>query len=584
MSRTNRLLINNAETCVDEMLQSIAWQNPGQRLLKGHRVIIREDAADFCSSGHVSTICGGGSGHEPFSAGFVGRGMLTAAVAGSVFASPPPNDILAAINAVASPAGTLLIVANYTGDRLNFGIALERAKAAGKKVNMVVVGEDCALESQDKTAGRRGLVGIVIVMKLAGALAEQGRSLDEITQACTHLSKAMGTIGVSLSGCSIPGTGSSFKLDETEMELGLGAHGEAGVRRMKILPANETVEVMIDHMMNPSHASHITIDNGQKIALTMNNLGGLSEIEMYVLGRKAIEYLESKGLSVVRCYNGHFMTSLDMAGFNLNICKVNDETLKCLDADTNAPGWPRVCVSNNTGFHRRNNDPVVSLNEKSLEVVGENVNSADKNKLQVGHALIEAITLACQSLISNEAFLNDLDTSAGDGDCGSTLKRGANEVLNRSRSWKCENVEQVLLQIAGCAEKSMGGASGGLYSLFFTAASHRAQAYTIESWNDCLVVGIAAISKYGGAEPGDRTMLDALVATRKSLEKSISEDASIKTAAQNAAKVARQATEATATMKAKAGRASCVAAKLLTQPDPGAMAVAIWVEAVAKTL
>ncbi|XP_022787345.1 dihydroxyacetone kinase 1-like isoform X2 [Stylophora pistillata] len=247
---TSKKLINDPLDVVDEALEGIVLANPGLKLLKNHRVIIREDVNELRKAGKVTLISGGGSGHEPSHAGFVGKGMLTAAVAGAVFTSPPTKSILAAIRAVGhgNKGGTLLIVKNYTGDRLNFGFAAERAKAEGIKVDMVVVGEDCALTSKDKTAGRRGLCGTVLIHKIAGALAEEGKSLEEISQVAKATAQAMGTIGVSLAPCSLPGSLPSFVLGIDEMELGLGIHGEPGVKRVKLDKVDQVVKTMIDHM------------------------------------------------------------------------------------------------------------------------------------------------------------------------------------------------------------------------------------------------------------------------------------------------------------------------------------------------
>ena len=577
MSRHNRLFINDVNDCVDEMLESIALQHPGVQLLQGHRVIIREDVKAFASNGHVSVISGGGSGHEPFAAGFVGAGMLTAAVAGSVFASPPPADIIAAIEASASPSGTLLIVANYTGDRLNFGIATERAKVLGHNVKMVVVGEDCALESNDKTAGRRGLVGIVTLMKIAGALSEEGKSLDEILSASEFAAKNMGTIGVSLSGCSIPGSGSSFCLSDSEMELGLGAHGEAGVKRVKIQSADDTVVTMFNHMTNSNNASKLDLPCGSKVAVTMNNLGGLSALEMHVLARKVIQLLESKNILVERFYLGHLMTSLDMAGVNFNILKLNDELTLCLDAYTNAPSWPRTSVSLTSNYSRRNNHVVLPA---ACKKVSPNHSITKEQHECVTSDVLNCIRSVCEKLISSESHLNELDTACGDGDCGSTLKRGASLILSKINYWKEMSLSNVLLEIATCAEVSMGGASGGLYSLFFTAASHHAAKENLITLKSCVDNGTHSIMEYGKATSGDRTMVDGLVALIASLNKSIAEKKTLAAAWNDAAKDVEDAAQKTALMQARAGRASYVAKELLTHPDPGATAVAIVVKSI----
>ncbi|KAG8006044.1 Triokinase/FMN cyclase, partial [Nibea albiflora] len=226
-------LLNSADDCVDEALCGLVRASGGLSLLKGHRVVLRSDRDNL--RGKVALLSGGGSGHEPAHGGYVGAGMLSAAVAGGVFASPPPASILAAILSLhnAGASGVLLIVKNYTGDRLNFGLAAEQARNHGVAVDMVIVAEDCAFDQPSK-AGRRGLCGTIFIHKLAGALAEEGCSLDQIVSQVTEVLKGIGTLGVSLSPCSVPGCLPSFDLPPGDMELGLGIHGEAGIRRSKV--------------------------------------------------------------------------------------------------------------------------------------------------------------------------------------------------------------------------------------------------------------------------------------------------------------------------------------------------------------
>nr|CAB3266978.1 triokinase/FMN cyclase-like [Phallusia mammillata] len=277
------------------------------------------------------------------------------------------------------------------------------------------------------------------------------------------------------------------------------------------------------------------------------------------------------------------MTSLDMSGFNLNILKLDEEILICLDASTNAPNWPTLCKSQVTGY---------DINSISLYLAAkEDADFDSEQKEQVDaacdptiNAVLKAITNACQALIANEVQLNELDTLAGDGDCGSTIKRGATDILDKCETWKALSIDKILLNIASSAEETMGGASGGLYSLFFTAAAGLAKDLNMATICDCLQAGVNAVSKYGGAEPGDRTMLDALTAAHSSLQNQIKKKSSPKEVAKVVSKACCDAAESTANMKARAGRASYVASNLLAKPDAGAVAVSIWIEAFAKTL
>merc|ERR1719412_3035518 len=297
--------------------------HPGLRLLEGHRVVLREEIP----SDKVTIITGG--------------------VAGSVFASPPTASVLAAIRAVAanSGAGVLVLVINYTGDRIHFGLATERAREEGIKVEMVVCGEDCALTSTDKSAGRRGLCGTMFVFKIAGAMAEQGKPLEEILLAAKEVTANMGTMGLALGPCSLPGQGPLFTVAADAMELGLGVHGEAGVASMPLSNAREAVKSILTHMTNPSSATALSLNSsGERLAVIVNNLGGTSKLEELVVAREVVTQLEGMGHKVVRIWAGHMMTSLEMAGILVSVLKVTGrpDWEAMLDSPTSAPAWPTV--------------------------------------------------------------------------------------------------------------------------------------------------------------------------------------------------------------------------------------------------
>ncbi|XP_072040397.1 triokinase/FMN cyclase-like [Amphiura filiformis] len=589
--KTKKQLINAVDDCVDEMMEGAAAMNPNIKIIKGHpRVAIRADIEEYKASDKVTVVSGGGSGHEPLSAGYIGQGMLSAGVAGSVFASPPPRDILAAIQACATPAGTLLVVANYTGDRLVFGIAAERARAEGLRVATVTVAEDCALTSTDKTAGRRGLCGYIVMYKMAGALAEEGRSLDEILEITTRAAKCMGTMGVSLSACHVPGEGASFQIADDELEVGLGVHGEAGVRRMKMAPADDVMKMMIDHMTNPSTSSHIDVKEGDRVAIMLNNLGGTSILEFLIMIRAAVNYLESKGIVLERLMAGHFMTSLDMAGLQLCIMHLDDDRRRALDAETNAVGWQRYNIPLNVdatykrldGKHLTDAICTMGKSQPQAEIVERKSSNSYISKI-----LVTILRSICEKLISAKEELNTLDTSAGDGDCGSTLAAGAQRILSCVDEFTSQQPHEILDSLAVIVENTMGGASGGLYSLLLTGASGevRRNPDTASVWVKGLESGISAVSKYGGAQRGDRTMLDPLFSALDILQDEIKHGREItKDIFDRAVQAAENTATMTKDMEAHAGRASYVNRALITLPDPGAQAVAIWLRAIHRSL
>uniref|UniRef100_V9KJR4 Triokinase/FMN cyclase n=1 Tax=Callorhinchus milii TaxID=7868 RepID=V9KJR4_CALMI len=563
--QVSKKLLNSVDRCVDEALEGLVICTGKLQLVQGHRVVVRADLAHI--KGKVALLSGGGSGHEPAHAGYVGSGMLTGAIAGAVFTSPPPASITAAIQVMvnAEAAGVLLIVKNYMGDLLNFGLALEEMRAKGVPVKMVVVADDCAFTTLKK-AGRRGLCGTVLIHKIAGALSEMGKSLDEIVEALTSILPKMGTIGVSLSSCSIPGTRPTFHLEPDELEMGLGIHGEAGIARMKMMSADEVVHKMVDHMINPSNMSHLSLKAGDHIVLVVNNLGGLSCLEMNVVAKSAFSYLESQGVLIARAYVGSYMTSLDMAGVSLTLLHVNEELLNLLDRDTSASGW------RHTGpCSRAHKCRVLQLPEELPSSTEKPAATTGPFAKQLKGILGEISTV----LLSMEEELNQLDREGGDGDCGSTHARGARAIqVWLSSGPKAGDGSEVLTGLARVVQHSMGGTSGALYSLFLTAAAQQLVGdQTAVGWVAAMAAGIEVMQRYGGASPGDRTMLDPLCAACEELQKLTPETENPITVLEAAVQKAQAAVEATKDMTAQAGRASYILSTILTNPDPGAIAV-----------
>uniref|UniRef100_A0A3P8ZNV3 Triokinase/FMN cyclase n=1 Tax=Esox lucius TaxID=8010 RepID=A0A3P8ZNV3_ESOLU len=562
-----RKLLNAVDHCVDEALEGIVSSSGCLSLLRGHRVVVRADLGAL--RGQVGLVSGGGSGHEPAHTGFIGGGMLSAAVAGGVFASPPPASVLAAILALrdAGASGVLLIVKNYTGDRLNFGLAVEQARNRGVAVDMVIVADDCAF-SQPSKAGRRGLCGTVFVHKLAGALAAEGRPLEEIVCQVKEALKNIGTLGVSLSPCSVPGCLPSFDLPPGEMELGLGIHGEPGIKRLKVATADEVVNNMIDHMTNPASQSHLALKSGDSVVLCVNNLGALSRLEMAVVTRAAISCLEGRGVQVARVMSGSFMTSLEMAGVSLSLMKANQEVLRLFDAKTSAPAWP-----NQSGVR-------VSGRSYTLDppAVGTDVSSQSEGPLS--GVMANTLEMVCSSLLQRQEELNSLDRASGDGDCGNTHAQAAKAILEWLHSHVVPGCPgQLMSTLAGLVQERMGGSSGALYSLFLTAAAVPLKDHCHPAaWATAMHAGTEAIRRYGGADPGDRTMLDALCPAVEELKRLATVPPGGHMAVLQAA--VELGAESTRDLIARAGRASYIATERVTLPDPGAVAIATILRAV----
>ncbi len=291
-------LINTPRAVVREMLEGLADLHPGLALLDSENVIVRTGLPPAAQR-PVALLSGGGSGHEPAHAGYVGTGMLTAAVAGEVFTSPSVDAVLAGIRASAGPAGAVLIVKNYTGDRLNFGLAAELARADGIPVEEVIVADDVALAGTVANDRRRGIAGTVLVHKIAGAAAAAGRSLAEVAQLARAAAADVGTMGVALGACTVPAVGRpGFELGPDEIELGLGIHGEAGVERASMMPADVLVERLLSSIL-----SDRKLVAGDRVALLVNGLGGTTPMELAIVARHAMAVLRARGLSVERAWS-----------------------------------------------------------------------------------------------------------------------------------------------------------------------------------------------------------------------------------------------------------------------------------------
>jgi phosphoenolpyruvate---glycerone phosphotransferase subunit DhaK len=324
-------LINSPENVVVEALHGMAAAHAD--LIKVQfdpNFIIRADAP---IKNKVSVISGGGSGHEPMHGGFVGKGMLDAACPGAVFTSPTPDQMLAATKAVDGGKGTLHIVKNYTGDVMNFDLAAEIARAEGLNVESVVINDDVAVKDSTWTAGRRGVGATILAEKICGAAAEAGQSLAEVRDLCKKVNAQGRSMGMALTSCTVPHVGKpTFALPEDEMEMGVGIHGEPGRKRMKIQPADEIVEMLMEPII-----SDLPYKSGDEVLMFVNGLGGTPLIELYIVYKKAAEIAKKAGLKITRNFVGSYITSLEMAGASITLLKLDAQLTKLWDAPVLTP-------------------------------------------------------------------------------------------------------------------------------------------------------------------------------------------------------------------------------------------------------
>ncbi|OOO24931.1 dihydroxyacetone kinase [Agrobacterium salinitolerans] len=556
-------LINDPATVVRDMLEGVVALSPATVLLADENVVIRSGLPDP-EKRRVAVLSGGGSGHEPAHAGYVGAGMLTVAVAGDVFTSPSTDAVLAGIRAAAGPAGALVIVKNYTGDRLNFGLAAELARAEGIPVEIVVVADDVALKDTVPDDRRRGIAGTVLVHKLAGAAAEQGLSLQEVARVAREAAGNLSSMGISLGSCTLPAVGRpGFVLGDAEIEVGLGIHGEQGVRRMPIAPADELVKLVLETIEADGR-----LKSGDRVALLVNGLGSTPPMELAVVARSAVTRLEAKRVVVERAWAGTFLSALDMPGFSLSVMHVDDAMLNLMDAPTDAGAWPRGGVVNRNRVLPSAGVKTSVTAQSSVTVAGERLRSAAE---RVAGALIAA-----------EPKLTQLDSVTGDGDLGTSMVRGAEAILALPRQ-SFADISGGLMEMANAMRKAIGGSSGPFYATGLMRASRHLAGIekpTAQQMAEAFVAAVLAVSELGGAKPGDRTMIDALHPAAATFRDKLAAGASADDAWRSALAAGIAGAEATTSMKPRLGRASYLGERAMGHPDAGAVAVSIWLEAI----
>ncbi|CAM3641831.1 dihydroxyacetone kinase [Rouxiella silvae] len=541
----SNFFMNDRKSLINDVIEGAILTSPYKNLAMldvdtAIRVVVRSD----WDKSKVALISGGGSGHEPAHVGFVGKGMLTAAVCGDVFASPSVDAVLNAIVAVTGEAGCLLIVKNYTGDRLNFGLAAEKAKHLGYSVDLVMVSDDIALPDNKQP---RGIAGTVLVHKVAGYAAEQGKSLKEVTQVAQQAIEATSSIGVAMRGCNLPGGDDeeqeNDRIDTGHVELGLGIHGEPGVSVIKTHNTQKVVETLVEALQKG-------LKQKDRLAILINNLGGVSPLEMNQITKELV-HSKIKGAIDYLIGPAALVSALDMKGFSLSAIVLDKHIEEALLADVEASGW----------------HPLVKLEKLPLLKV-EKIAQKHTVKASVNAQVGEIIKTVAETLISLESELNKLDAKVGDGDTGSTFASGAKDILelNEGNKLPQNDLSALFGEVGNRLATVMGGSSGVLMSIFFTAAGQKVS----EGGNlaQSLLFGLARMKHYGGADLGDRTLIDALQPALEALDKKEGDY-------QGAAAAAAKGANDTASMqKANAGRSSYLNSDSLKGvKDPGAVAI-----------
>lgn len=606
----------------------------------GNRLCLR---ATPLPGGHVALVSGGGSGHEPLHAGLVGDGMLAAAVLGDIFASPSSDQVAAAVHAADVGGGVLLIVKNYTGDKINFRVAAELAEDDGIPNATVLVADDAALPKTGSGPGRRGTAATLLVEKIAGAAAAEGQALSKVADLGQRVADAARSVGFALTSCTTPMAGRpTFELGPDEIEFGVGIHGERGQRTQPLSSAEDLAAELVDLLL-----ADLELDGPTRLLVFTNGLGATPETELYPLHGQTLAALRARGHTPVRHLVGSYVTSLDMAGASLTLLPLDEELTRLWDAPvrTSALTWgnpsattsPATSRTTSTVARSPNSDPEggssldpavfdtptiagadvattnpgrsgtgavdpspensfladSSINQPSVFDTSETPGPSGLSRAGEGEALIDAafvtawMDAAAEELQRATPYLTELDAARGDADHGVNMERGFRAIADRLHAHAPTSSGQALLDAAGVLRKTMGGTTGPLWAVALRRAgktlgtTHPASPTDLA--NALLGAGVA-ISEVGGAQEGDNTMLDALLPAARAMADALAHGQDLPTALTRATDAAQAGAADTADRVATKGRASYLGERAIGQPDPGATSAAIVVAALRTAL
>lgn len=566
------------------MLQSLVTRNQHIALDETNRVVYSLSHPP----NQVTIISGGGSGHEPAWSGFVGDGMLSAAVCGDIFASPSTKQIMAGIRNVPSNEGVILCITNYTGDMLHFGLAREKGQALGYKVDVVCMAEDAALgREKSGKVGRRGLAGNLLVIKLIGAASQKGWVFERCRKIGELGNSQLVTIGTSLDHCHVPGREAFESVPDDACVLGMGIHNEPGLRTISPMPSPEDIiKEMLRYLLDSSDSDRafVPFSPSDNVVMLVNNFGGLSGLEFDAMVNIALQVLKRDWKIVpTRIYAGILETSLNGQGFSITLGNMSgmakamdlkdEEVIELLDAPTNAPAWPK------NGYRPVN----IS---KETEDLRNKANSAAENKSDHGKgpatpsSLIPALRKACNAGLEAEPKITQYDLQMGDGDCGEAVAGVCKSILTNINAVE-KNPPSILALLESIGEnvEDVGGSLGAILSILVTAFTNALSTETLISNKPLDISSISAaastalenLKNYTSAREGDRTVMDVLIPFINTLSETKDFGKSVE--------VAEQKADATKDMKAKFGRATYVGdddGERSRIPDPGAYAAGVW--------
>ncbi len=587
--------MNTPETFVYDMCHGLAAAHPELEFVEKYKVVKKKDIND----NKVSLISGGGSGHEPAHAGFVGKGMLDAAVCGDVFASPSQVQVYNAIKACATDKGVLLIVKNYSGDCMNFNNAMSDAQDDGIKVDAVYVNDDIAVKDSLYTVGRRGVAGTVLVHKCAGAAAEQGKSLEEVKAVANKVIDNVRSFGFAFTSCTVPAAGHpTFDIGDDEMEFGVGIHGEPGRFREKIDYSTGTFCDDLSRRIVTDLEEDLALKSGEEVVLLINGFGGTPLQELYILNNSVTKALAKDGVKIHKTIVGNFMTSIDMAGASISVLRVDSELKALVDYPVNTPaltwgaamseqaqaaleavqaigralGYAPVAEEHHAAKKKaaaKETEEVAVYEVEGKPEVTETINTA---------AFVQIVDKMADVIIANEVPFCEAD-KMGDGDFGMSIAKGFKQLKADWATRKKGDIGQFLVSCSEIIKEYCGGASGPIWGSAFKYAGKSMLGKKEVSLADVALLfteanrGVYETGKksFGkGAEIGDKTLVDALKPCAMALTKAAEEGKSLREGLALGAKAAHEGAEATKTHVATLGRAGTVGERSIGYPDAGA--------------
>ena len=601
-------IMNTPETFVYDMCHGLAKAHPELEFVEKFKIVKKVDIDD----NKVSLISGGGSGHEPAHAGFVGKGMLDCAVCGDVFASPSQVQVYNAIKQCATDKGVLLIIKNYSGDCMNFNNAMSDAQEDGIKVDAVYVNDDIAVKDSLYTVGRRGVAGTVLVHKCAGAAAEQGKELSEVKAIANKVIDNVRSFGFAFTSCTVPAAGHpTFEIGDDEMEFGVGIHGEPGRFREKIDYSKGDFSDNLARRIMTDLEEDLKLKKGEEVVLLINGFGGTPLQELYILNNSVSKAIEADGIKVHRTIVGNFMTSIDMAGASITVLRVDSELKALIDYPVStpaltwggamgseaqaaveamqaiakalgyAPAQAEVKKSAKKAKAAEEDDANAVYEVEGKPVIKETINTA---------AFVKIVEKMADVIIENEVPFCEAD-QMGDGDFGMSIAKGFKQLKADWATRKKGDIGQFLVSCSEIIKEYCGGASGPIWGSAFKYAGKAMAGKKEVDLKDVAFLfmeanrGVFETGKksFGkGADIGDKTLVDALKPCALALTKAAEEGKKLQEGLDLGAKAAHDGAEATKTHVATLGRAGTVGERSIGFPDAGAHGLDVIFNELAK--